>query len=127
MQVKIEIPVSLIQSTLDQLSDFQGFGHIGWVGIAGDWNNWGDSPEKAGCVRPKDADLMKLEGDKYVWEGDLSIGIHRFKPVVVTTEADPAGMCGASWIRCPSKGIGPYTREPGDRHSNWQVKVLPKR
>lgn len=125
MKVKIQIPAQLIQPTLNEVSDLIGVENIGWVGLAGDWNNWGDSPEKAGCVRPNTENEMQLEGENYVLEVDLTVGLHRFKPVIITNGGDQNEMCGASWIACPSNGVPPYTRESGDSHSNWQIIVKP--
>ncbi len=120
---KIEIPAKFIKTAIEQTKDFQGIGHIGEIHLVGDWNNWGDSPEKAGCIRPKPETQMKLEGDNYVIKIELSIGVHGFKPVVVKAEADENGMAPAIWVACPAENFGEYEREKGDRWGNWLVKV----
>ena len=120
---KFEIPKEIIEPAIKQVKDFQGIGHIGEVHLAGDWNNWGDSPEKAGCIRPKPETWMRLEDDKYVAEVALTVGVHGFKPVVVKAEADENGMAPAIWIACPAERVGEYEREKGDIHGNWLVKV----
>ena len=120
---KIEIPKEIIEPAIKQVKDFQGIGHIGEVYLVGDWNNWGDSPEKAGCIRPKPETRMSLVGDKYVAEVELTIGVHGFKPVVVKAVFDENVMAPAIWIACPAEKIGEYEKEKGDIHGNWLVKV----
>ena len=124
-KIVIKIPKEVIEPAIEQVKEFIGIGNIGKVYIPGDWNNWGDSPEKAGCIRPNPEMKMEKTGNYYVWEGKLSIGVHGFKPTVVKAEADENGMTPAIWIVCPTDGIDEYIKEISDRHGNWLVKVRP--
>lgn len=116
----IKIPTKVIAPATGQVQEFISIGNIGEVYLPGDWNNWGDSPEKAGCIRPKSEMKMRKIGDYYIWEGFLSIGVHGFKPTVVKAEADENGMAPAIWITCPTDE---YIKELSDKHGNWLVKV----
>jgi hypothetical protein len=127
MKMTIKVPEEIIKPALEQIKDFVGIGNIGKVYCPGDWNNWGDSMEKAGCIRPKPEMEMVLKGEYYELEVDLGIGLHRFKPAVVAAEADENGMAPAIWITCPPEGCEEYFQEKGDHFGNWTIKVLPKK
>ncbi|MCX6800031.1 MAG: hypothetical protein NT091_02720 [Candidatus Falkowbacteria bacterium] len=127
MIARININAQLIQPTINAVKDFLEYEPIGEVYVAGSWNNWGDSPEKAGCIRPKKEYQMRLEAGRYVWEGNISIGLHEFKPVVITSTADTDGMCNASWIKYPERFIKFYSRAPNSKHGNWQIILKPPR
>jgi len=121
--ITIKIPKYFIEPAIEQVKDFQGIENIGKVYLPGDWNNWGDSPERAGCIRPKPEIEMHLEGNYYIATVELITGFHGFKPVVVKATADEKGMAPAIWIACPFEGVGKYEQEKSDIHANWLVKV----
>ncbi len=126
MNTKISIPAKYIDPSIDRLKEFEGIENIGKVYIAGDWNNWGDSPEKAGCIRPDPRWEMKKENDLYVAMVDLPIGLHGFKPTVVKTTADKNGMVPAIWIAYPrEEKVEGYEPEEEDFPKNWLIKILP--
>lgn len=123
MNIKISIPAKYIDSSVEKLNEFIGIENVGKVYIAGDWNNWGDSPEKAGCVRPDPRWEMKKENNLYMISLDLSIGLHGFKPVVMKTIADKRGMVPAIWIAHPDENVPGYQPEEEDFPRNWLIKV----
>lgn len=121
----IGITALLFQSHLDELGDLLGYPPIGEVHLPGDWNNWGDSPEKAGHIRPKPETKMELSGDFYqlVVKG-LSVGLHNFKPAIVINMPDKNGMAKARWLPYPGSTYDFLTE---GKHQNWCLKVLPKK
>ena len=122
-KVEISIPRQHIDQWVNELSEFKGIENIGKVYLPGDWNNWGNSPKRGGCIEPNKEMEMTLIGDYYVIEVELTRGIHGFKPVVVKAEEYEDGMAPCFWIKCPTKGVGDYKREMADTHANWLVKV----
>lgn len=125
MNVKIAIPARFIDPVVGRLEEFIGIDNIGKVFIAGDWNNWGDSPEKAGCIRPDPKWEMKKENDLYTISLDLSIGLHGFKPVVIKTTQDKNGMVPVIWIAYPHENVLGYEPEEEDCPRNWLIKIKP--
>lgn len=123
-KVIIRIPKKLFSSALEKMADFINHGDIGKVYCPGDWNNWGDSPEKAGCIRPREDMEMHLQGDFYILKTEMTIGLHGFKPVVVKAMPDENGMAPAIWIRW-QPGDHPYKDEKEDGFGNWLVVVKP--
>lgn len=124
--VIIKIPKHLIEPAIEQVKEFVGIENIGKVYLPGDWNNWGDSQEKAGCIRPKPEMEMRLEGNFYVATVEFKptdIGKRGFKPAVIKATADDKGMASAIWIACPAEGVGEYEQEKSDIHANWLVKL----
>ncbi len=121
--VTIRIPKSIIEKTVEEVKEFLGEENIGKVYLPGDWNNWGNSPEKAGCIRPKSEMEMHLEEDCYITKVELTIGIHKFKPAIISATPDQKGMSPAIWIACPVEGLGEYEQEKSDIFANWIVKV----
>lgn len=121
--ITIKIPKHFIEPAIEQIKDFQGIENIGKVYLPSGWNNWGDSQEKAGCIRPKPEMEMRLEGDNYVAAAELTVGAHKFKPAVISATADEKGMSEAIWIACPDEGLGEYEQEKSDAFKNWLVKV----
>lgn len=126
MNIKISIPAKYIEPSVEKLKEFIGIENIGKVYIAGDWNNWADSPEKAGCVRPDLRWEMKKENNSYTIILDLPIGLHGFKPVVIKTTADEKGMVPAIWIAYPQEKVPGYEPEEEDFPRNWLVKIKPE-
>lgn len=126
-KIKIAIPDKFIRPAIEIVKEFIGTGDIGKVFLTGNWENWGDSanPEsvRAGCMRPTKEREMRLEGENWVIEVELVVGVYAFKPVVVTALADEKGMAPASWIVCPEEGVGEYICETTDVFHNWLVKV----
>ena len=122
-KVVISIPKEHIDPWVDKLIEFKGIGNIGKVYLPGDWNRWGESPKRGGCIEPNEEMEMNLIGDCYVIEVELTRGIHGFKPVVVKAEEYEDGMAPCFWIKCPIEGVDNYKREMADTHANWLVKV----
>jgi hypothetical protein len=121
--ITIKIPKYFFEQAIEQVKDFLGIENIGKVYLPSGWNNWGDSQEKAGNIRPKPEMEMHLEGDYYITEAKLTIGAHKFKPAVVSATADKNGMSEAIWIACPDEGLGEYEQEKSDAFKNWLVKI----
>lgn len=94
---------------------------IGELHIAGDWNNWADSPERAGCVRPSEDTLLISDDNVYSITVDLPRGIHQFKLVIIRAEPYDDGMCAAYWIDCPSDGIGEFRLVK--KRGNWEFTI----
>ena len=115
----ISIPKEFIEPAVKEVEDLIGVDCIGEVHMVGDWNNWGDSPKKAGCINPIPETQMQLVEGKYVIELDLSSGIYEFKPVVIKASRDNDGMAPAVWISCPGETGG---FRPG-KHGNWKIIV----
>jgi len=122
--ITIRIPKKIFSSALKQVADFIGYGDIGKIYCPGDWNNWGDSPEKAGCIRPKSKMEMKLKNGFYELEIKTEIGFHGFKPAMVKAMPDENGMAPAIWIRW-KPGDHPYKNEKEDGFGNWLVAIKP--
>lgn len=122
-RVRLEIPERYFVASMLILQDLKLLNHdvIGKVHLPGSWNNWGDSPEKAGCIRPKPETQMHQEDSNFIIDIDIPSGIHTCKPVVVMTEPDDNGMCRSEWIECTEKGQGEFTRE--GHHANWRFVV----
>jgi hypothetical protein len=124
MKVKIQIPKKIFKKTIKQLKKFAGIENIGKVYCVGNWNKWGDSMEKAGCIRPKPEMEMKLKGKFYILEAEMEAGVNSFKPVVVSTKADKNGMTGAIWIPYPKLWrVKGYYLDKKSEHRNWLVPV----
>lgn len=100
----IKIPKWVFEPAINQIKEFIGIGNIGKVYIVGDWNNWGNSPKKANCIRPKPEMEMEKIGNYYIWNGKLSIGTHKFKPAIVKTESDDSTL-SVIWIIYPTGEI----------------------
>ncbi|MBL7058388.1 hypothetical protein ISS03_03555 [Patescibacteria group bacterium] len=115
------IPASLIQEIMNLYKNkYPTSLDIGKPYIVGDWNNWGDSPEKSGHIRPTTATILN---NNYYASVELATGEHFFKVVIVNSERDKNGMYGARWIGCPEEGIGEYTR---GKHNNFVVNIPEK-
>lgn len=123
MKYKIRIPANAVSPAIADLEKLGLIGteKIGQVHLTGDWNNWGDSPQRPGCIRPTPETLMELQDEVYVLEIDVPVGLHDCKPVVVKCGAYADGMVAAVWISCPESQVGRF-RQHG-RHSNWQFVV----
>ena len=117
--ITVSIPKEFIEPAVKEVEDLIGVDCIGEVHMAGDGNNWGNSPQKAGCIYPSPETQMQLVEGEYVIEIDLPPGIYEFKPVVIKASRDHDGMAPAVWISCP-EGIGNF--RPG-KHGNWKMVI----
>ncbi len=127
IKVKISIPKKFIEPAIELVKDFLGTENIGKVYLPASWNSWGNSQKKAGNIQASKKMEMHPEGDYYVFMVDLPMGVHKFKPAIISAVSDKTGktkgMSTAIWIACPIEGVGEYICETSDGFFNWIVKV----
>lgn len=80
---------------------------IGKVLIAGNWNEWGKSPQKTTHIVPNRNNAMTYQAKDFYYELKvaLPIGMHFFKPVIVLTEPFNDKTCFSHWINCYPAGV----------------------
>ena len=125
MNIKISIPAKYIEPSVERVKDYIGIENIGKVYLVGDFDNWGDSPERAGCIRPTPKREMKKEGGTYSIEIEVDPFLHGFKPVVIKSIADKKGMVPVIWIAYPNENVPGYQPEEEDFPRNWLIKIKP--
>ena len=95
--------------------------HAGECYLVGDWNNWGDSPEKAGCIRLNSSKKMVLSHGLMIADCKLTPGAHEFKLAFPRAAADENEMVPCDWVGCPPDGYLEYTSS--GKNNNFRVVI----